>query len=93
MAQVARRLFLVREIWVSNLEPIKSPTCCQQLATAAALMCEPMKGEQFKINLQENATSCCVTKAQKIPIAYEKALRDELDDLLRGHNITRNTTD
>ena len=43
----------------------------------------PMKGEQFKIVLQENATPCCVNKARKIPIAYEKALRDELDDLLK----------
>jgi len=43
----------------------------------------PMKGEKFKIVLQENATPCCVTKARKIPIAFEKALRDELDDLLK----------
>ena len=43
----------------------------------------PMKGEKFKITLQDNATPCCLTKARKIPIAYEKALRDELDDLLK----------
>ena len=42
----------------------------------------PMKGEQFKIVLQENVTPCCVTKARKIPIAYKKTLQDELDDLL-----------
>ena len=41
----------------------------------------PMKGEQSRIVLRENVTSCCVTKARKISIAYEKALRDELDDL------------
>jgi len=38
-AQVVRRLLLVREVWGSNLEPIKSPTRCQRLATAATLMC------------------------------------------------------
>ena len=42
-----------------------------------------MKGEQFKIVLQDNVTPCCVTKARKIPIAYKKALQDELDDLLK----------
>ena len=41
----------------------------------------PMKGEQFKVALQENVTPCCLTKARKIPIAYEKVLRDELDYL------------
>jgi len=39
MAQVARRSLLVREVWSSNPEPIKSPTCCQQLVTVATLMC------------------------------------------------------
>jgi len=28
-----RRLLLVREVWGSNPEMIKSPTCCQQLVT------------------------------------------------------------
>ena len=42
----------------------------------------PMKVEQFKIVLQENVAPCCVTKAREIPIALEKVLRDELDDLL-----------
>jgi len=41
MAQVLRRLLLVREIWGSNIEPIKSPTRCQRLATAATFMCGP----------------------------------------------------
>jgi len=36
MAQVIRRSFLVREVLGSNSEPIKSPTRCQQLATAAS---------------------------------------------------------
>jgi len=27
------------EVWGSYLEPIKSPTCCQRLATVATLMC------------------------------------------------------
>ena len=43
----------------------------------------PMKGEQFKIVLHENATPCCITKARKILIEYETALRDELDELLK----------
>jgi len=36
--QVIRRLPLVREVWGSNPEPIKSPTRCQRLATAAPLV-------------------------------------------------------
>ena len=52
----------------------------------------PMKGEQFKIVLQENVTPCCVTNARKIPIAYEKALRDELDNLLKDHYLALNAT-
>jgi len=28
----------VREVWGSNLEPIKSPTRCQRLATVATLI-------------------------------------------------------
>jgi len=35
MAQVVKRSFLVREVWSLNPEPIKSPTRCQRLATAA----------------------------------------------------------
>jgi len=31
------------EVWDSNLEPIKFPTCCQRLTTAAALICEPWR--------------------------------------------------
>jgi len=34
MVHVIRRLLLVREIWGSNLELIKSPTRCQRLETA-----------------------------------------------------------
>jgi len=37
MAQVVRRSLLVREVWDSNPEPIKSPARCQRLATAATL--------------------------------------------------------
>jgi len=33
----------VREVLGSNPEPIKSPTSCQQLATAATLMCGPWR--------------------------------------------------
>jgi len=43
MAQVVRCLLLVREVWGSNSEPIKSPTRCQRLATVAALMCGPWR--------------------------------------------------
>jgi len=32
-------LLLLREVWGSNPEPIKSPTSYQRLATAATLMC------------------------------------------------------
>jgi len=38
-AQVLRRLPLVREVWGSNPEPIKSHTRCQLLVTTATLMC------------------------------------------------------
>jgi len=41
MAQVIRRLLLVREVWGSNSEPKKSPTRYQRLATAAILKCGP----------------------------------------------------
>jgi len=41
IAKVVRRSLLVREVGGSNLEPIKSPTRCQRLATVATLMCEP----------------------------------------------------
>jgi len=39
LAQVERRLLLVRKVWGSNPTLIKSPTRCQWLATAATLMC------------------------------------------------------
>jgi len=42
MAQVIRGSLLVREVWGSNPEPIKSPKRCQRLATFATLMCEPL---------------------------------------------------
>jgi len=38
IAQVIRRSLLVRELWGSNPELIKSPTCCQRLATVATLI-------------------------------------------------------
>jgi len=41
MSQLIRHMPLVREVWVSNFEPIKSLTRYQQLATAATLMCGP----------------------------------------------------
>ena len=48
----------------------------------------PMKGEQLNIVLKENAAPCCVSKSQPIPIAYQQALRNELDELLREGVIT-----
>jgi len=41
--QAVKRLLLVREVWCSNLQPIKSPTRYQQLATAANLMSGPWR--------------------------------------------------
>jgi len=41
MVPVVRRLFLMREVWGSNPEPIESPTRCQRLVTAATLKCGP----------------------------------------------------
>jgi len=38
MAQVMRRLLLMREIEGSNPKPNKSPTCCQRLATVVTLI-------------------------------------------------------
>jgi len=35
---VVRRSLLVREVWGSNPEPMKSPTRCQRLATVATLI-------------------------------------------------------
>jgi len=43
MIQVVKRLLLVREVWGSNPKPIKSPTRCQQPATAATWMCGPWR--------------------------------------------------
>ena len=39
-----------------------------------------MKGEQFNNALKENAVPCCVSKARPIPIAYQQALRNELEN-------------
>jgi len=39
MAQMVRRLPLVWEVWGSNSKPIRSPTHCQRLVTAATLIC------------------------------------------------------
>jgi len=38
---ILKCLLQVREVWRSNLEPIKSPARCQRLATAATLKCGP----------------------------------------------------
>ena len=48
----------------------------------------PMKGEQFNFGLKDNAGPCCASKARPTPIAYQKALRNELDELLREGIIT-----
>ena len=48
----------------------------------------PMKGERFNIVLKKNAVLCCVSKAQSIPVAYQQALRNELDKLLCEGIIT-----
>ena len=52
----------------------------------------PMKGEQFNIVLKENAVPCCVSKARPILIAYQQALRNELDELL-GEGIINSVTE
>jgi len=36
MPQVVRRSLLVREVWDSNPERVKSPTRCQQLTTVGS---------------------------------------------------------
>jgi len=38
IAQEVKCSLLVREVWGSNLEPIKSPIRCQRLATVATLI-------------------------------------------------------
>jgi len=43
LAQVVISLPLVREVWSSYPEPIKSLTFCQRLATAATFMCGPWR--------------------------------------------------
>jgi len=43
MAQVVKKFALVREVWGSNLEPIKSSTRCQRLATVATLSYGPWR--------------------------------------------------
>ena len=47
-----------------------------------------MKGEQLNIVLKKNAVRCCVSKSRPIPIAYQQALKNELDELLREGVIT-----
>ena len=48
-----------------------------------------MKSELFNIVLKENAVPCCIPKARRPPpIAYQQALRNELDKLLRKGVIT-----
>ena len=47
-----------------------------------------MKDKEFNIFLKENIVPCCVSKARPIPIAYQQALRNESDELLRKGIIT-----
>ena len=47
-----------------------------------------MKEEKFKIILKEDAVPCRVTKVRKIPLAYEQALKEELDTLLEEEIIS-----
>ena len=49
-----------------------------------------MKGEQFNVVLKENNVPYWVSKARptSIPIAYQQALRNELDKLLRESIVT-----
>ena len=41
-----------------------------------------MKGEKFKIVLRDDAIPCCISKAQQIPVAFQQALKNKLDELL-----------
>ena len=42
----------------------------------------PMKGEKFKIVLRDDVIPCCISKAQQIPVSFQQALKNELDELL-----------
>ena len=42
----------------------------------------PMKGEKFKIVLRHDAIPCCISKARQIPVVFQQALKNELDELL-----------
>ena len=48
----------------------------------------PMKGEKFKIVLRDDAIPCCISKARQIPVAFQQALKNELDELLAEGIIT-----
>ena len=48
----------------------------------------PMKGEKFKIVLRDDATPCCISKARQIPVAFQQALKNKLDELLAEGIIT-----
>ena len=47
-----------------------------------------MKGEKFKIALRDDAIPCCISKARQIPVAFQKALKNKLDELLAVGIIT-----
>ena len=47
-----------------------------------------MKGEKFKIVLRDDAIRCCISKARQIPVAFQQALKSELDELLAEGIIT-----
>ena len=40
----------------------------------------PMKGEKFKIVLLDDAIPCCISKARQISVAFQQALKNELDE-------------
>ena len=41
-----------------------------------------MKDEKFKIALRDDAIPCCISKARQIPVAFQQALKNELDELV-----------
>ena len=48
----------------------------------------PMKSEKFKIVLRDDAIPFCISKARQIPVAFQQALKNELDELLAEGIIT-----
>ena len=47
-----------------------------------------VKGEKFKIVLCDDAIPCCISKARRIPVAFQQALKNKLDELLAEGIIT-----